>query len=62
MLITEAKFLEKIFLSILGGKKQELESGLKNVPPKARKELQQAFNDLEGSMQRIDQIAKKYKK
>lgn len=59
-LITEAKFLQKIFLSLLGGKKAEIESGLKNIPPKARKELKQAFDALEGSMIEVNRIAKKY--
>ena len=59
-LITEAKFLEKIFLSLLGGKKDEIEAGLKNVPPKAIKELKDAFDNLDNSMHQINRLAKKY--
>ena len=59
-LITEAKFLEKVFLSLLGGKKAEIESGLKNVSPKAREELKSALDDLDGSMERVRAIARKY--
>ena len=58
--LTEAKFLEKIFLSLLGGKKKEIESGLKNINPTARKELKKAFDELEGSMEKVQAIARKY--
>ena len=45
---------------MLGGKKDEIEAGLKNVPPKARKELKDAFDNLDNSMHQINRLAKKY--